>query len=110
MDYYAIGQRVRKFRKARGISQEMLAEKVGISNTHMSHIETGNTKLSFPVFVALAEALEIRTDELIYDESPAVRSDAVDHIAMLLENCTVQQALIIEDIVKAAKESFDKNM
>ena len=46
MDYYAIGQRIRKFRKACGLSQEELAEKVGISTTHMSHIETGNTKLS----------------------------------------------------------------
>ena len=44
MDYYAIGQRIRKFRKACGLSQEELAEKVGISTTHMSHIETGNTK------------------------------------------------------------------
>ena len=53
MDYYAIGQRIRRIRKAHGLSQEELAEKVGISTTHMSHIETGNTKLSLPVFVEL---------------------------------------------------------
>lgn len=46
MDYYAIGQRVRKFRKSQNLSQEQLAELVNISTTHMSHIETGNTKLS----------------------------------------------------------------
>ena len=46
MDYYEIGQRIRRVRKAKGISQEQLAEMVGISVTHMSHIETGNTKLS----------------------------------------------------------------
>ncbi|MGM9791503.1 MAG: helix-turn-helix domain-containing protein, partial [Candidatus Cryptobacteroides sp.] len=51
MDYYKIGQKIRKIRKAHGLSQEELAEKVGISTTHMSHIETGNTKLSLPVFV-----------------------------------------------------------
>lgn len=44
MDYYEIGQRIRRFRKARGFSQEELAEKADISVTHMSHIETGNTK------------------------------------------------------------------
>ena len=49
LDYYKIGQRIRKFRKAYNLSQEQLAEKVGISTTHMSHIETGNTKLSLPV-------------------------------------------------------------
>ena len=51
MDYYKIGQRIRKFRKAYRLSQEQLAEKVGISTTHMSHNETGNTKLSLTLFV-----------------------------------------------------------
>ncbi len=31
MDYYAIGQRIRKIRKAKGLSQEQIAETVGIS-------------------------------------------------------------------------------
>ncbi|HCB65956.1 MAG TPA: XRE family transcriptional regulator, partial [Ruminococcaceae bacterium] len=39
MDYYQIGQRIRKYRKAQGISQEQLAERVGVLVTHMSHIE-----------------------------------------------------------------------
>ena len=47
VDYYEIGQRIRRIRKAKGISQEVLAEKVGIFTTHMSHIETANTKLSW---------------------------------------------------------------
>ena len=37
VDYYEIGQRIRKIRKSRGLSQEQLAELVGISTTHMSH-------------------------------------------------------------------------
>ncbi|MBQ4649329.1 MAG: helix-turn-helix transcriptional regulator [Firmicutes bacterium] len=110
MNYYEIGQRIRKIRKARGMSQDQLAEKVGISNTHMSHIETGNTKLSLSVFVDIAQALEVRTDDLLYDENPAVRSTSLDEINQLLIRCTTQQIRIIEDIVRAAKMSFDKNM
>ena len=49
MNYYEIGQKIRKIRKAHGLSQEQLAERINISTTHMSHIETGNTKLSLPV-------------------------------------------------------------
>ena len=67
MNYYEIGQRIRKFRKAYNLSQEQLAEKVGISTTHMSHIETGNTKLSLSVFADIASALSVQTDELLYD-------------------------------------------
>ena len=46
MDYNKIGEQIRKIRKAHGLSQEELAERVNISTTHMSHIETGSTKLS----------------------------------------------------------------
>ena len=66
MNYYEIGQRIRKFRKAYNLSQEQLAEKVGISTTHMSHIETGNTKLSLSVFADIASALSVQTDELLF--------------------------------------------
>ena len=109
MDYYAIGQRIRKIRKARGLSQEQLSEMVGISVTHMSHIETGNTKLSLPVLVDLANALEVRTDDLLYDKVTAERSTATEAIIQLLETCTTQQLRVIEDLVKAAKASLSQH-
>ena len=82
MDYHKIGQKIRKIRKAHGLSQEELAERIGISTTHMSHIETGNTKLSLQVFVDIAAALEVRTDELL--DTPAVKttSTSLDDIAI----------------------------
>lgn len=108
MDYYAIGQRIRKFRKAHGFSQEELAERVGISTTHMSHIETGNTKLSLPVLVELAAALEVSTDELLSDGRKAERSAAAEEIASLLESCTAQELKILADVLRATKTSLNK--
>lgn len=103
MDYYEIGQRIRRIRKAHKLSQEELAEKVGISTTHMSHIETGNTKLSLPVFVDIAEALEVQTDSLLYDEPRDSVSTAMSDIAAILEECDAKQARVISDMVKAMK-------
>ena len=82
---------------------------VGISVTHMSHIETGNTKLSLPVLVDLANALEVRTDDLLYDKVTAERSTATEAIIQLLETCTTQQLRVIEDLVKAAKASLSQH-
>lgn len=67
MDYYKIGQRIRALRKSHHLSQDQLAELTGISTTHMSHIETGNTKLSLSVLVKLATVLSVQTDELLFD-------------------------------------------
>lgn len=109
MDYYNIGQQIRKFRKAQGLSQEELAEKVNISTTHMSHIETGSTKLSLPVFVDIASALGVRADELLDDaDLAATTGKAWDDILSVMERCTAHQAKIIAEIVKAAKVAMDK--
>lgn len=108
MDYYKIGQQIRKIRKAHGLSQEELAEKVNISTTHMSHIETGNTKLSLPVLVDIATVLDVRTDDLIYDNPVTSISTVLDEIAEVLEHCTTNEAKVIVDVVKATKRSLDK--
>lgn len=107
MDYYKIGQRIRKFRKACNLSQEQLAEKVGISTTHLSHIETGNTKLSLSVFVDIAEILSVQTDALLYDtpnSTVTIKQETID----ILNSCTPKDSLILRDIIKAVKCSLDK--
>ena len=109
MDYYKIGQNIRKIRKAHGLSQEELAEKVNISTTHMSHIETGNTKLSLSVFVDIATALEVRTDDLLDNPTASTTSSSLDTIAAVLERCNAQEAKVLADVVKAAKLSMDKH-
>ena len=108
MDYYEIGQRIRKYRKAHGFSQEELAERVNISTTHMSHIETGTTKLSLSVLVSLSEALEVDTDKLLFSTKRANKSAYTEEILNLLEDCTPQQLAIIVDVLRAVKISLNK--
>lgn len=107
MNYYEIGQQIRKIRKAHGLSQEQLAERIDISTTHMSHIETGNTKLSLPVLVDIAAVLEVRTDDLLYNNTPNTGT-VLSEIATILDGCSAQQAKVIADVVKATKLSMDK--
>lgn len=110
MNYFEIGQRIRKARKAHGMSQENLAECVGISVTHMSHIETGNTKLSLPVLVEIAKALEVRTDDLLFGTNRATVHTSMEDIATVLERCSVQETRMIADVVKAMKTALDKHL
>ena len=108
MDYYEIGQKIRRVRKAHGLSQEELAERVNISTTHMSHIETGNTKLSLPVLVDIAATLEVRTDDLLFDVPTLSVSAVLEDITATLDSCTVAEAKVIADVVRATKISLDK--
>ena len=108
MDYYEIGQRIRKYRKALGLSQEALAEKVNISKTYMSHIETGNTKLGLPVLVALSEVLEVRADDILFSAKEAKRSSMTEMILNTIDDCDTTQLEIIFDIIKATKTALKK--
>ncbi len=108
MDYYAIGQRIRKYRRAHGLSQEELGERVGISTTHMSHIETGNTKLSLSVLVSLAHALEVSADDLLFDEPKESRNREISEINQILENCSSKELKLFTDIIRAMQISVKK--
>ena len=107
MDYSAIGKHIRAERKRLGLSQEELAEMVNISAVHMSHIETGNTKLSLSVFMDIASALEVQADALLYDQPRDSISTAANEIGDVLENCSAAQARILAEVVKTAKQAMD---
>lgn len=109
MDYYKIGQRIRKYRKVHNLSQEQLSEKIGISVTHMSHIETGNTKLSLPVLVDIAVALQVRTDDLIFD-TPSFKDVAHNEINEIITNNKPESVRVMEDVIKALNLSLQKHI
>ena len=109
LNYYEIGQRIRRYRKACSLSQEQLAEKIKISTTHMSHIETGSTKLSLPVFIKIAEVLSIQTDCLLFDNPQINRTDLGNEILNLLDSCSVEDMYILLDTIKTLKTALDKH-
>ena len=74
----------------------------------MSHIETGNTKLSLPVLVSISTALEVRTDELLFDEKQASRGEGLNDFLTALDDCSSKELSIIREIVKASKTALRK--
>ena len=108
IDYYAIGQRIRQIRKARGLSQDQLAEQVGISTVHVSHIENANTKLSLPVLIELSQILEVSTDSIIFGDIGRDAELPGRQIAELLESSSTKQQRIISEVVSAVKTAMDK--
>jgi len=66
-----LGSRVRELRLERGLSQQALAERVGIPQTHVSAIERGAKFPNLMTVLRLATALECRVTEIVsvFDES-----------------------------------------
>jgi transcriptional regulator with XRE-family HTH domain len=60
---------VRKWRKNRGYSQKLLAERCNAAHSYIRQIESGNGHPSFAFIGKLADALDIDVYQLFYDET-----------------------------------------
>lgn len=62
-----IGLNIAYYRKLKGLSQLMLAERVGLSRTHISNIEAPNmpTAVSLDTLLDIAEVLEVPAKKLL---------------------------------------------
>ena len=108
MKYFDIGQRIRRYRKACGLSQEALAQKVGISVTHMSHIETGNTKLSLPVLAKIAEELSVGTDALLSDAPKSDKAKLSAEVQEILDSFEIDELPVAVEVLRALRDSLAK--
>jgi transcriptional regulator with XRE-family HTH domain len=60
-----IGERVTRIRKAQGLTQKQLAEKIGIKRSLVTDYETGRLRLNGEVIVRFALALGVSADLIL---------------------------------------------
>lgn len=70
--FIELGLTIAAVRKMKGFSQEQLAEKAGISRSHLSSIEAPNIVRPFSVEVLynIADALDMRAGDLLNTKFP----------------------------------------
>lgn len=67
MDYYLLGQKIRKLRNLHHMSQAELAELIDVSTNYIGQIERGDRKPSLETLVALCNALNTNMDYILSD-------------------------------------------
>jgi transcriptional regulator with XRE-family HTH domain len=64
-----IGSRIRTLRKEKKWTQESLAERAGINDKEVSHIELGNRNITIETLVKIAMSLGVSASILLEEES-----------------------------------------
>lgn len=92
-----MGNRIAARRRHLKISQSQLAEKIDISNKHLSNIERGREKPSFEVLVGLCNELRVTPDYLLMGSMHprGVPQNLVDSLSL----CTDEDITLLETIV-----------
>ena len=67
-DYPEMGERLREARQARNLSLRTLAERLGVSPSLISQIETGRANPSVSTLYAIAAELDVSLDELLFND------------------------------------------
>ncbi len=62
---YKLARHLQKVRQSKDITQEALAEKIGVSQTWIAYIETGRNKPNLKMLEKIARALGVKVNELI---------------------------------------------
>lgn len=65
VDYQALGERIKSWRKKRGYTQAEFAEVVEYSVQHISNIENGSAKMSLECIIHIANGLGASLDDLL---------------------------------------------
>ncbi len=106
VDYRALGTRIRTVRQSRKMTQEQLANIVGVGVTHISHIETGNTVPSLQVLIDIINALQCSADELLCLEVEKAAPRYHNWMVDLVSDCNEREIKLITDMVIALKNTM----
>ena len=82
------------------MSRELLAEKVGLSTSAMSYIESGKSYPTLPNFIKIANALNVSADTLLFDEIDASFDNPNTDFAILLKDLSIQKRRKIIEIIE----------
>ena len=76
----ATGRRIQTLRKSRGLSQEQLAEKLGMDRVSVGYIEQGRRSPKLSTVFAISRVLDVRVFDLFEDVEASLEREAVTEV------------------------------
>ena len=99
----AVGARIKAARKSALLTQEQLAEIVGISAKNLSFIETGRFGVGLETLIRICKALHVSADALLFGQA----DDTAGTWARTLAALPPRQQKYIQRLLEVALGYFD---
>ena len=106
MDLLNFGKWVQQARKSKELTQEVLAEKTGLSVAHISGIENGRSAISLDRLLDLVDVLDVSPNWLLQDYFEKTEKTFAEDCAMIVQGCSAFQIRAIRNAVRALANTF----
>ncbi|MDI6881047.1 MAG: helix-turn-helix transcriptional regulator [Desulfitobacteriaceae bacterium] len=101
-----VGYNIRNCRRAKGFTQERLAEMLGVSGAYIGYIERGSKGPSLELLAKIAASLTVEPAALLTSYNAKERE--LDQLTAVLSGKEVQQVRFIREVAQAYFRSLEK--
>ncbi len=109
LDYSIIGERIKKSRIEKKLTQENLAEKLNVSVAFVSRIERGSTQVNLKRLSQLCAILDIDEGTILNGTSMDSKNYLSDEFSNLLKDTSTETQRLIFDIARLIVKDAKKN-
>ena len=100
MSQKLFGKRIKELRKLNNLTQEQLAEKLGVFQKQIGNIETGTTFTTMANLVKLAEIFNVEVSDLFNYNHKKSRNELENEIFGIVKNSSDTNLRLIYKVVK----------
>lgn len=104
IDYSVIGERLKRARKEKHLTQEQLAEQIDVSIAFLSRIERGSSQINLKRLSQICEILDVTEGDILNGASSKSTKYLDFEFANLLKNCSADKQKLIYDVAKVIAE------
>lgn len=107
IDYIALGNRIRKLRKEKSITQEQLATRIEKTVQHISNVERAHTKVSLSTLTDIANTLDVSLNDLMCDSLRNSGNAYSLEYSLMIKDCDENQYRKLNKTIKALMDTWE---
>ncbi len=104
LDYVAIGARIRAARIEKKMTQEKLAEKIGVSIAFLSRVERGNSYINLRRLNEICSVLGVTEGEILNGVATQRHTYLIREFSKLFKHCPPEKLKLIYKVAKTIIE------
>lgn len=101
-----LGKRIQEIRKSKNLTQEKLAEMIGIDTPNLSNIERGKRFLSAETLEKIIKSLDVREKDLFDFEHLKSKDDLINSINTILNESDIKEIEYYYRMINLYRESL----